>query len=393
MEFGLSEEQVSMQQLARDFAQKEIRPVAPEYDESCEFPWPVVKKAHEIGLTNYYFPTEYGGGGVTDMIANFIVAEELCWGCAGIATSIVGTGLAAAGIMAMGTDEQKAQWIGKFCDPNEVRLGAMCLTEPGAGSDVAGLKTTARRDGDNWVLNGQKCFITNGGIADVHLVFATHDSSLGWGGIGGYIVPKGTPGLSQGKVEHKLGVRASHTAEVILDDVVIPADYRLGGDPDTEAGRLGALGALTMLDHSRPGVGASALGIARAAFEFARDYSKERVQFGKPIAMQQAIAFKLADMATEIDAVRLLVHRAGWMINNGIPFLRGEGSMAKVKAGDVAMWAAVEAVQILGGYGYMKEYPVEKFMRDAKIYQIWEGTAEIQRIVISRAVIGRIARK
>ncbi|HCJ10849.1 MAG TPA: acyl-CoA dehydrogenase [Clostridiales bacterium] len=384
VEFALTEEQKAFQRLAHEFAEKEIRPVAAEYDESEEFPWDIVKKAAKMGLTSFYFPEKYGGGGVEDRITEFIVAEELAWGCAGIATCILGTGLAAAGIMALGTEEQKEKWIPMFCDEDDVKIGAMALTEPEAGSDVSNLKTTAVKDGDEYVLNGTKCFITNGGIADIHVIFATTDPSLGWGGLAAFVVPKGTPGLSMGKKEKKLGVRASHTAEVILQDCRIPAENRLGGE-----GTIAALGALKMLEYTRPGVGAQAVGIARAALEYATEYAKTRVQFKKPIIAHQGVGFKLADMATKVDAARLLCWRAGWMCNAGVPFTRGEGSMAKLYAGDVAVEVCIDAIQILGGYGYMKEYPVEKWLRDAKIFQIWEGTAEIQRLVIARALGGK----
>jgi acyl-CoA dehydrogenase len=262
----------------------------------------------------------------------------------------------------------------------------MGLTEPNSGSDALALETTARKVDGGWVLNGTKQFCTNGGIADLQVVFATTDRSLGPAAIAGFVVEKGNPGMRQGRKEKKMGVRASHTAQVILEDCFVPEEARLGVEADgTETGP-GAVGALRTLEATRPQVAAGALGIARAAFEFARDYSLERYAFGKPIARHEAIAFKLADMATEIDAARMLIWRAGWMIAEGIPLARGEGSMAKLYAGDMAMRVTTEAVQVLGGYGYIKEYPVERFMRDAKIYQIWEGTAEVQRLVISRCI-------
>jgi len=384
VDFALTEDQQAFQRLAHEFAEKEIRPVAAEYDESEEFPWDVVKRAAKMGLTSFYFPEEYGGGGVEDRITEFIVGEELAWGCAGISTCILGTGLAAAGIMAMGTEEQKKKWIPMFCDDDDVKIGAMCLTEPEAGSDVQNLNTTAKKEGDEYVLNGTKCFITNGGIADVHVVFATTDPNAGWAGLAAFVVPKDTPGLSMGKKEEKLGVRASHTAEVIFQDCRIPAENRLGGE-----NAMAALGALKMLEITRPGVGAQAIGIARAALEYAIEYAKTRVQFRKPIIVHEGVGFKLADMATKVDAARFLIWRAGWMANNNMQFKRGEGSMAKLYAGDVAVETCIDAIQILGGYGYMREYPVEKWLRDSKIYQIWEGTAEIQRLVISRALAGR----
>ncbi|MDQ7794674.1 MAG: acyl-CoA dehydrogenase family protein [bacterium] len=387
VDFTLTDEQRDFQKLAHDFAVKEIRPVAEHHDETEEMPWEVMRKAHRLGLTTFYFPEEYGGGGVQDPITHFIINEELAWGCGGIQTCISSTGLAAAAIMGMGTEAQKEQWIPMFCG-DELRIGAMALTEPEAGSDAQAIKTVARRENDSWVLNGKKCFITNGGIADLHVVFATTDPSLGWAGLAGFVIEKDTPGLVMGKKEKKLGVRASHTSELFLDDCRIPVENQLGFDPSGGAG-FGALGALKMLEYTRPGVGSAAVGIARAAYEFALEYAQQRVQFGKPILTKQAISFPLADMATAIDAARLLCWRAGWMQRQNLPFKNAEGSMAKLFAGDTAMWVTTQAVQILGGYGYMKDFPVERWMRDAKIYQIWEGTAEIQRLVISRAVAGR----
>ncbi len=381
--FSLTEEQREFQKLARDFARNEIRPVAHIYDETEEMPWEIIKKAAKLGLTSYRYPEEYGGLGINDPITSMIIIEELAWGCAGITIAINGTGLAATAIMVAGTEEQKKKYIPMFCDPDHPRLGAMGLTEPGAGSDVAAMATTAVRDGNEYVLNGTKQFITNGGIADVHVIFAQTDKSKGWDGIAAFVVEKGNPGLKMGKKEKKLGVRASHTAQVILEDCRIPLENRLGGEPGSP-GYISGLAALKMLEATRPAVGAAALGIARAAYEYALGYARERKQFGVPIINQQAIGFKLADMATEIEAARLLIWKAAWMAKNNLPYRRGEGSMAKLYAGDVAVKASLEAIQILGGYGYTKEYPVEKFLRDAKIYQIWEGTAEIQRLVISR---------
>ena len=388
VDFQLSDEQKAMRKLAHDFALREIRPVAPHYDETEEIPWDVIKKAAALGITSYRFPAEYGGGGIDDPVTAYLVGEELAWGCAGIATAINSTGLAAAAISNLGTEAQKKKYIGLFCDLSQVRLGAMALTEPNAGSDVSALQTTARREGDEYVLNGTKCFITNGGIADLHVVFATTDRSMGWKGLAAFIVEKGTPGLSMGKKEKKMGTRASHTAEVVLDNCRVTVENRLGGEPGTPGATSGAQGALKMLETTRPAVGAAAVGIARAAYEYALDYAKQRIQFGRPIIAYQGISFKLADMAMAIDAARLLVWRAGWMAARGIPFERAEGSMAKCFAGDVAVKVTLDAIQIMGGYGYMRDYPVEKWARDAKIYQIWEGTAEIQRLIISRALAG-----
>jgi alkylation response protein AidB-like acyl-CoA dehydrogenase len=388
LDFSLTSEQEEIRALVREFAVKEMRPRADHHDEHEETPWEVMRKAHEIGIgPAAMFPTEYGGGGL-DRVTELILSEELSFGDAGMAVSILASGLAGAGIIAMGTEEQKQRYISQLCDPKNLRIAAMGLTEPDSGSDSLSLRTTATRVDGGYLLNGTKQFCTNGGIADLQVVFATTDRSAGPAGITGFVIEKDNPGMRQGRKERKLGVRASHTAQVILEDCLVPDEARLGFDRDGKATGPGAIGAMLMLEATRPAIAAGAIGIARAAFEFARDYSLEREQFGKPIAKHEAIAFKLADMATEIDAARLLAWRAGWMAEQGMPMGRGEGSMAKLFAGDVAMRVTVDAVQVLGGYGYIKEYPVERFMRDAKIYQIWEGTAEIQRLVISRYVLG-----
>ena len=402
--FALSEDQVAARKWAHEFAEKEIRPVAAHYDETEEFPWPVLAKAAEVGLYGMDFYRMVGED-ETGILQPLLV-EELCWGCAGISLGIFGSGLPLVALMASGTPDQVARWTPElFGTPAEPKVGAFAVTEPGAGSDVSSLRTRAVRDGDGWVLNGQKVFITNGGIASLHVVVATVDPALGHRGQASFVVPPGTPGLRQGKKERKLGIRASHTAEVLLEDCRVPADCLLGGSERLQA-RLerargaqaagagsqaaaprsrGSSGALATFEATRPVVGAQAVGIARAAFEFARDYARERVQFGKPIAAQQAIAFKLADMATEIDAARLLVWRASWMARNGLGFARAEGSMSKLKAAEVAVRATDEAIQVLGGYGFIRDFPVEKWHRDAKIYSLFEGTSEIQRLVISRA--------
>ncbi len=388
LDFSLTREQEEIRGLAHDFAEREIRPVAAEYDEREEMPWEIMRKAHAVGLSPMsHLPEQYGGGGL-DPISSLLVAEELHWGSAGIAVAINAGGLAAAGVLACGTEAQKQRWIPMFCDPKQLRIGALGLSEPSSGSDAMALQTTARRVEGGYVLNGTKQFITNGGIADLHVIFATTDRTAGPAGIAAFVVEKGNPGLKMGRKEKKLGVRASHTAQVILEDCFVPTDQRLGGEPGSPDAGLGAFGALLTLEATRPGVAIGSIGIARAAYEFAMDYAQQRQTFGKPIAKHQAIAFKLADMAMEIDAARLLTWRAGWMTAQGQPFLRAEGSMAKAFAADMAMRVTVEAVQILGGYGYIREYPVEMWMRDAKVYQIWEGTSEIQRIVISRAILG-----
>jgi alkylation response protein AidB-like acyl-CoA dehydrogenase len=388
-DFSFTQEQEEIRKLTQEFAINEMRPVAADYDEKEETPWAVMQKAHDLGLDAASgFPEEYGGGGI-DLMSSLILTEQLAWGDAGIAVSINASGLAGAAIIAMGTEDQKKKYIGMLCDPKTLRIGAMGLTEPNSGSDSMALETTATKvDGGGYVLNGTKQFCTNGGIADIQVAFVTTDRSAGAAGIAGFVIEKDTCGMRQGRKEKKLGVRASHTAQVIFEDCFVPEEARLGFDTEGNATGPGAIGALLMLEATRPLVAAGAVGIARAAYEFARDYSLERYAFGKPIAQHEAIAFKLADMATEIDAAWLLTLRAAWMAQNGIPFARGEGSMAKLMAGDVAMRVTTDAVQVLGGYGYIKEYPVERFMRDAKIYQIWEGTAEIQRLVISRLILG-----
>jgi acyl-CoA dehydrogenase len=384
--FELSETERMVQQVAHDFAKKEIRPVAAHYDEHEEVPYDIIKKAAAIGFGISREGSLLEGEG--SALLPSILAEELSWGCAGIALAINSSGLAAAAIGATGSPEQRAKWLAAIAsDANEVHLGAMCLTEPDAGSDVANIQTTATRDGDDYVLNGEKQFITNGGIADVHVVFATEDRSKGWGGLGAYVVPKGTPGLESGTVWKKMGIRASHTANVVLNDCRIPAENKLGAaSSGGGGGGPGAMGALMMLERTRPVVGAYALGIGRAAYEYALDYAKQRVQFGRTIIKNQAVSFMLADMAMAVDSARLMVWRAAWMGGAGVPYTQAEGSMAKCFASDMAMKVTVDAVQVLGGQGYMRDHPVEKWVRDAKIFQIFEGTNQIQRMVIGRAL-------
>ena len=381
--FELTEEQKDLRDTVHEFARDVIRPAAAEYDETEETPWPIMKQAHALGLDTYAYSEDYGGGGVTDPVTQMIVTEEMAWGCAGIATAINATSLCATAIQQVGTPEQKAKYMPMFCDPNQVVLGAMGLTEADAGSDVAALRTQAKRVEGGYLLNGSKRFISNGGIADVHVIFATTDPVAGWAGIQAFVVDKGNPGLKMGRKERKMGVRASHTGEVILDDCFVPDEALLGG----ERGR-GGIGVLKTLESTRPAVGAAAVGIARAASEYAVEYALQRKTFGKPIAGHQAIAFKLADMATEVEAARLLIWKAAWLAGQGQPFAKA-ASMGKLKAGDVAMRVTEDAIQVLGGYGYIRDFPVEKWHRDAKIYQIWEGTAEIQRLVIARELTGR----
>jgi alkylation response protein AidB-like acyl-CoA dehydrogenase len=399
VDFSLTDEQREIQALAREFARREIRPVAAEYDEREEMPWPVLEKAARIGLLSYGLPEEYGGGGVTDGIVgitNFLVTEELAWGCAAIATEIGSSSYAAGPILAFGSEEQKRRYLPRFSDPDAVRLGALCLTESQAGSDIAAITTTARPSGEGWVLDGRKQFITNGGIADVHVVFARVPQESG---TAAFIVEAGTPGMSMGRKERKLGMRASHTAEVVFEECLVPFENRLetrltAGTPVAASARSGgelsgAATALTLLQYSRMTFAAAAVGLARAAFEYARDYALERTTFGTPIARHQMIAAKLAQMAMEIEGARALLWRAGWLAFSGRPLALAEGSMAKCMAADVAVRTCEEAVQILGGHGYMRDHPVEKWYRDAKLYQIWEGTNEIQRLVIARAITGR----
>jgi len=383
VEFQLTDEQLLMQKTAHEFAEKEMRPIALDYDKKGTVPWHVVQKAHDLGLDTAFIPSDYGGGGVSSTLTHVIVMEELNWGCAGIATGLIGAGLAYLPIIHMGTEDQKERFLRRFCG-KEAKLGALCLTEPDAGSDVANISTTARKEGDEWVLNGTKRFITNGGMAELHIVFATTDRSKGYFGIRGFVVEKGTPGLRQGKVEDKMGVRASHTAEVILEDCRVPSANLLGGEE-----RSAFYGAMKTLEASRPLVAAGAIGVARAAYEYALDYSRKRKAFGGPIAKKQAIAFMLADMRTKIEAARLLTWRAAWMLDEGMP-MNKEASIAKLFAADMAMEVTTDAVQIMGGTGYMKDEPVEKWMRDAKVFQIWEGTSQIQRLVISRDEIGEL---
>jgi acyl-CoA dehydrogenase len=391
MDFALNEEQQEFKERCRTFAREVIRPAARKHDEEESIPWEVIKEARQQGFGGLEGIQRSAGDAEGQM--QVISAEEFHWGCAGIALAISGSGLAAAGIASSGTPEQIAQWVPEcFGSGEEIKLGAYAVTEPQAGSDVKSLKTTAKRDGDEWVLNGTKVFITNGGIADVHVVVATVDPTLGTRGQASFIVGKGTPGLSQGKKESKLGIRASHTAEVVLDDCRIPAENLLGGEEKLERklqrGREGkksrGADALATFEMTRPLVGASALGIAQAAYEWTLEHLEGQSEGGKPLLQEQRIQQALADVATEIEAARLLVQRAAWMGRNGIPMRGGQGSMSKLKAGDVTMWATTTLMDLVGPYAWSRECPLEKFFRDAKIYQLFEGTAEIQRMVISR---------
>ncbi len=393
----LNDDQLELQKWVHDFSANVIRPAAHDWDEREETPWPIIQEAAKIGLYGWEFlmNANMDASGVTMPV----IIEELFWGDAGIGLSILGTGLAVAGIVANGAPNQIFEWLPQcFGTPEKPELAAFCVSEPDAGSDVSSLRTRAVYDeaNDEWVLNGTKTWITNGGIAAVHVVVASVDPSLGARGQASFIVPPNTKGLSQGQKFQKHGIRASHTAEVVLDDVRIPGACLLGGKEKLderlarvrEGKKSEGQAAMATFEASRPAVGAQALGVARAAYEYALDYSKERRQFGRAIVENQAIAFKLADMKTRIDASRLLVWRAAWMARNAKPFTAGEGSMSKLYASETAVWVTEQAIQILGGYGYTREYPVERWHRDSKIFTIFEGTSEIQRLVISRAISG-----
>lgn len=409
----LTEDQQTLQKWLHEFAETVIRPVAAEYDEREETPWPVIQEAARAGIYSLDFFASIWGDETG--ISLPVTMEELFWGDAGIGLSIVGTTLGLAGILANGTPEQLGEWAPQcFGTPDDVKLCALAVSEPNAGSDVSSLRTRAVYDEktDEWVLNGVKTWITNGGIADVHVVVASVDPELKARGQASFVVgpdqkAKGT--LRQGQKFQKHGIRASHTSEVILDDCRIPGSQLLGskekldarlakareraaaaarGESVATAREKGGQAAMATFEASRPSVGAQAVGIARAAYEYALDYAKTREQFGRPIIQNQGIAFQLADMKTKLDASRLLVWRAAWMGRNGVPFTAGEGSMSKLFAGEAAVDITDRAIQILGGNGYTREYPVERWHRDAKIYTIFEGTSEIQRLIISRAISG-----
>ena len=394
----LNEDQITLQKWVHDFAEDVIRPAGEEWDEKEEFPYPIVEQAREIGLYGWEFMAEMTMNDPTGLSLP-VAIEELFWGDAGIGMAIMGSGLAAAGISASGTPEQVLEWVPQCytnADTGKLALGAFCASEPDAGSDVGGYRTSAVYDEktDEWVLNGTKAWITNGGISDIHVVVGVVDPELGSKGHASFIVPPNTKGLSQGQKYKKHGIKASHTAEVVLDDVRVPGHCLLGGKEklDERLARVrrgesgNAQAAMQTFEATRPAVGAQALGVARAAYEYALDYAKEREAFGKPIAQHQAIAFKLAQMATDIEAAKMMVYRAAWLKDAGMDYNQA-GAMAKLYASSVAMKHSVEAVQIHGGYGFVKEYHVERLMRDAKITQIYEGTSEVQQIVISRGLL------
>jgi acyl-CoA dehydrogenase len=376
VDFTLTDEQKSLREMAHDFAVKEIRPVAWDYDRDGTWPQDIVEKAWEVGLMNSHIPEEYGGAGA-GYLDGCLIEEELSWGCSGIQTSLGCNGLASTPVLIAGSEEVKKEYLGRLTEAP--LLASFCLTEPDAGSDVSGMRTTAVRHGDKYVINGSKCFITNGGYANWYSVFAKTDKDAGHRGISAFLVPRDA-GVVVDKKEDKLGQRASNTATVSFNDVEIPADYLLGEE------NKGFKIAMMTLDRTRPGVAAMAVGIARAAFEFATNYSRERVQFGVPIAMHQAIQFMIADMATGIEAARLLTWKSAVLLDQGERNTL-VSSHAKRFAADTAMKVATDAVQVYGGYGFIKEYPVEKLFRDAKIMQLYEGTSQIQRLVIARETL------
>ena len=371
--FGLTEEQREIQLLAREFAKNEIAPKAEHYDKSHEYPWPVIKKAQELGLTTMSIPEEYGGLGLS-LLEECVVTEELAWGCSGMSTAMGVNGLAILPILIAGTEEQKQAYCGRLAGGE---MSSYSLTEPEAGSDVAGIKTTARKDGDHYILNGSKTFITGATVANFFTVFAYTDPGVRYKGMSCFVVERDWEGVSVGQPFDKLGQHASDTAEVIFDNVRVPETYRLGAEG------TGFITAMKVFDRSRPATAAGALGVARRALEESIKYAKERISMGKEIWQYQAIGHKIADMAMELEAARLLVWKSAWAVDNGQPDTM-VSSFGKAYAADAAMKIATDAVQVFGGYGYMSEYPVEKLMRDAKIFQIYEGTSQIQRNIVVR---------
>ncbi len=376
VDFTLTDEQEDIRKMAHDFSEKEIRTVAWELDPEGIFPADIVKKAWEVGLMNSHIPAAYGGPGL-DYLTGVLIEEELGWGCSGVATTLTCNGLAVSPILLGASEEIKKNYLGRLVD--EPLLACFCLTEPDAGSDVSGMKTTATKKGDKWVITGSKCFITNGEYANYYTVFAKTDKEAGHRGISCFVVPRDS-GVIVDKHEDKLGQRSSNTATITVPDCEIPLDHLIGEE------NHGFKLAMMTFDRTRPGVGAMAVGVSRAALEFAAQYSKERVQFGVPIAMHQGIQFMIADMATKVYLSRLAVWNSASLLDHGKKNT-AESSYAKLFAGDTAMEVTTDAVQIYGGYGFIKEYKVEKLMRDAKILQRYEGTAQIQRLVIAREVL------
>jgi alkylation response protein AidB-like acyl-CoA dehydrogenase len=393
----LNDDQKTLQEWVHGFALNVMRPAAHEWDEREETPWPIIEEAAKIGIYGMDFManTYSDPTGLSMMIA----LEELAWGDAGICMAFMGTTLAVAGIMANGTSEQQMTWVPQcYGTPEDIKIAAFGVSEPDAGSDVSSLRTRAVYDEttDEWALNGTKTWITNGGIANLHVIVASVDPELGSRGQASFVVPEGTKGIRMGRKFKKMGIRASHTAEVVLEECRVPGNCLLGGKDKfdeklvrvREGKKASGQAAMATFEATRPAAGAQALGIARAAYEYSLDYAKERKQFGRAIIENQGIAFKLADMKMNIDAARLLVWRASWMAATRKPFLNGEGSMSKLFAGETAVKVTEEAIQILGGYGYVRDYPVERWHRDSKIYTIFEGTSEIQRLIIARAISG-----
>ncbi len=379
LSFELTAEQRSLRALAHEFAEQEIRPRAAEYDENQTHPTDVIERAHGLGLMNLHVPRACGGPAL-GLLEGALIGEELYWGCAGIGTALTCNGLGAGPLIAAGSEEQQRQWLSPLLE--RPILCAFGLTEPDAGSDVARLSSTAVRKGDEYVLNGSKTFITGAGHAEWTVVFAKTDPDRGARGISAFVLPMQTPGVTIERYLEKMGQRATETSAFSLNEVVVPAANRLGEEGD------GFKIAMQTIDGTRPGTASGAVGVARAAFEYACDYSKQRVTFDQPIAMHQGVSFLIADMATKIEAARLLTHQAAWMLDHGWGRKATlYSSMAKRFAADTAMEVTTDAVQIFGGYGYMKEYPVEKLMRDAKLFQIYEGTSQIQRLVIAREVL------
>jgi len=400
VDFTLSDEAREFQDRCHRFAEEVIRPAAAKYDREQAVPWDVIREARAWGLHGLDLLQTMASdpGGMNGVI----YAEELHWGCAGIALAISASSLAAAGIASSGTPEQMGRWLPEcYGTGDEIKMAAYAVTEPQAGSDVKSLRTTAKRDGEEWVLNGTKVFISNGGIADVNVVVATVDPHLGHRGQASFIVEKGTPGLSQGKKEDKLGIRASQTTEVVLEACRIPLENLLGGMDKLErklerarsGQKGGSSGALATFEITRPVVGASAIGIARAAYEWTLDFLEGRSDEHGPLLEQERVQQVLADVATELDGARLLVQRAAWMGRNGKPMTAGQGSMSKLKAGDMAMWATTALMDLVGPEAGMTDHPLEKWFRDAKIYQLFEGTAQIQRLVISRMQVAERRRQ
>ncbi len=394
---SLNEDQTTLRDWVHGFAADVLRPAAHEWDEREETPWPIIEEAAKLGI----YSVDFLANAVADPtgLSFPLVLEELAWGDAGLCMSIMGSSLAVAAIMANGTPAQQGEWMPQcYGTPGDLKLAAFAVTEPDAGSDVSSLRTRAVYDEatDEWVLNGTKTWISNGGIANLHVVVASVDPALASRGQASFVVPEGTAGIRMGQKFKKMGIRASHTAEVVLEDCRIPGSCLLGGRDKLderlarvrEGKKSSSQAAMATFESTRPGVGAQAVGIARAAYEYSLDYAKERKQFGRAIIENQGIAFKLADMKMRLDAARLLVWRAAWMAATRTPFTAGEGSMSKLFAGEAAVKITEEAIQILGGYGYVREYPVERWHRDAKIYTIFEGTSEIQRLIISRAISG-----